>query len=642
MTEQSDAAAKQPTRAIGAPGEACTTPPLQEWSEAEQWVWRRASEGRVADFNERDNVVLDPTDAKRWTTNRRLTGRFLETVLLRKPYRAALPRTGLRVVGAWFDEELEMRSSDLGHVLWLDCCRFEKKVEFVGLTSSGPLSLEGSVFVDVLDLTCAEIKGMVNLSHVCGTTVLLAGTRVRGQLALVGARCSAVLDLEGVDATAIILRSEGAQQAVVAKLMLRLAVVRGNLELNGVRCNGIVDMQSLKVGGNLSFINARCLGKVDIDSARVEGNLVMRSQGGQAEFGEVILRGAKIGGQLSLMGARCSGELNLDAITVAGGVLLRSDGQTRSRFTGINLRGAKIGGQLNLIGAVCNGTIIMDSLSVKETTFLDGAEFSHAVNLHFADIAGGLDLRGAVFADALNLTGCGIKGDLNLGSLDSQRPQWRGNARLILRNARVGAIQSPPAHEAWPLLDLHGLRCAQIGGFADEQETARMSDRPSEWFTDWLAKDPIYSPEPYEQIAQLLRAAGHAGKADAVLYKSRERERAVARRDRNWARWVGLSLLSWTIGYGFGYRYFYSLWWVLALTVAGAGFFASAPASSGFSGVDALWFSLDMLLPIIDLDKRFAEVALSGCPRYYFYVHKIMGFILTGFIVAGLSGITKK
>ena len=49
-----------------------------------------------------------------------------------------------------------------------------------------------------------------------------------------------------------------------------------------------------------------------------------------------------------------------------------------------------------------------------------------------------------------------------------------------------------------------------------------------------------------------------------------------------------------------------------------------------------------MLLPIIELDKAHDRIVLTGWTQLYFYLLKLMGFMLASFIVAGLGGLTKK
>jgi hypothetical protein len=54
-----------------------------------------------------------------------------------------------------------------------------------------------------------------------------------------------------------------------------------------------------------------------------------------------------------------------------------------------------------------------------------------------------------------------------------------------------------------------------------------------------------------------------------------------------------------------------------------------------------LAYSFDILLPIIKLRDRHYQIDLKTWARYYFYGHKIMGFVLASFLIAGLSGLTK-
>ena len=89
-------------------------------------------------------------------------------------------------------------------------------------------------------------------------------------------------------------------------------------------------------------------------------------------------------------------------------------------------------------------------------------------------------------------------------------------------------------------------------------------------FADLLARDTTESPQPYEFLARTLREAGEPEKATDILYRARERRRDSLRRTGHWLRWLGMSLLNWTIGYGLGGRYLWVLGWVLGLTLFGA------------------------------------------------------------------------
>ena len=52
-------------------------------------------------------------------------------------------------------------------------------------------------------------------------------------------------------------------------------------------------------------------------------------------------------------------------------------------------------------------------------------------------------------------------------------------------------------------------------------------------------------------------------------------------------------------------------------------------------------YSFDMLLPIIRLREKNYDIDIDGPPQFYFYFHKIMGYILASFLIAGLAGLAK-
>ena len=225
---------------------------------------------------------------------------------------------------------------------------------------------------------------------------------------------------------------------------------------------------------------------------------------------------------------------------------------------------------------------------------------------------------------------------------DAELPVWGDNAKLILRNARVGALQDE--REAWPEhLDLNGFSYERFGGAGAAQEAA-VGQRGSMWFVDWLARDEPYTPQPYQQAANVLLEMGQPEMANDILYAGRERERDQAWQRGDYLRWFGLSLLSWTIGYGIGHRYFWAGYWVVVLVLAARiVLFVTGQDTPRRWGEEriGIWYNLDMLLPIIQLRKAHYDIDLKGFARYWFYFHKIMGYVLASFLIAGLAGLTK-
>ena len=84
-----------------------------------------------------------------------------------------------------------------------------------------------------------------------------------------------------------------------------------------------------------------------------------------------------------------------------------------------------------------------------------------------------------------------------------------------------------------------------------------------------------------------------------------------------------------------------AIFWVIGLVMAGA-IVLRASGEGRRNGMPfGLAYSFDILLPIIRLRDRHYQIDLKTWARYYFYGHKIMGYVLASFLIAGLSGLTK-
>jgi hypothetical protein len=162
-----------------------------------------------------------------------------------------------------------------------------------------------------------------------------------------------------------------------------------------------------------------------------------------------------------------------------------------------------------------------------------------------------------------------------------------------------------------------------------------MANRPIEWFKDWLQKQDVYSPAPYEQLSNVLRNQGRLEAADEILFAKRERERANA----TFSNYIFLTATKWLVGYG--YHPWWALFWVAALLIGGIAILRISGEGPRNGLPYGIIYSFDMLLPIIKLREKHYEIDLMGWPRYYFYVHKIAGYVLASFLIAGVAGLTK-
>jgi hypothetical protein len=268
------------------------------------------------------------------------------------------------------------------------------------------------------------------------------------------------------------------------------------------------------------------------------------------------------------------------------------------------------------------------------------------VVLHFAWIGSNLDLSGATLAD-LDLTATTITGELRLGSGIGHLPtNWVSASRMVLRNTTVGAIQDADIKtDSWPMnLELEGFSYSRLGGLG-AMGAADISQRDSKWFIAWLERDKTFSPQPSEQLADLLRESGYPAKANAILYATRDRARREACERHEWLRWFGLTILQLTIGYGLGGRYFRVLWWLGGFTAVGVLVLLGSIERPDWDLFKMAWASFDQALPIVKLNEGHEKFILETHNNWviaYFYFQKLVGYVLGGCLGAGLAGLTQK
>ncbi|MEW5911387.1 MAG: hypothetical protein AB1814_02450 [Thermodesulfobacteriota bacterium] len=321
------------------------------------------------------------------------------------------------------------------------------------------------------------------------------------------------------------------------------------------------------------------------------------------------LIGAEIGGELNMDKVTFEKNLEMDGAFIAGGLFLKW-----GNFKVARLHGIQVNGQFTMKKATFDGPLIMEKINVKGSLHMRKAIFKKEVNLALANIEGHIAFEGAKF-QILNLASTNVE----------------GFADGITRNNSQGA---------WPdKLNLDHFTYKHIRGIPGRHDSQDLTDRPASWFVSWLAKHKPYSPQPYQQCAKVLREAGQPWKAAEVLFAGKERER----KNSIWYRWLWLWFFKWSVGYGLGIRFrILPAFWALCLLVAGYFVFWHIPETSKYSGWWAWGYSLNRLLPIVNLHPGFAEIKHFGLwPGAWFVFQTLCGWVLAALIAAGLAGVGK-
>jgi uncharacterized protein YjbI with pentapeptide repeats len=410
-------------------------------------------------------------------------------------------------------------------------------------------------------------------------------------------------------------------------LDLEKSDLRHDLRLERSLLEKGVNLSGATSTGTISFDGSNIAGELNLSRVKIKENLYLQG----ALLSKVNLDHARVEFRLSLIRAVATDSVDL------GGAIIGEDLQLqRASFGYISLIGARIGGQLRAHGVAVFGIFDSELIDVRLGVYLkDGAEFKQAVSLSFAKMAI-LELANGIFHGNVDLTGAQISGELRLGSSVHKSAQWPGSPTLILRNARAEAIGD--LSDAWPAkLDLNGFTYRSLGGiFASKSNT--LANRSVEWFEGWLAKQD-YAPAPYEQLASVLRSEGRPDAATDILYASKQNERAQALAQGQPLQYAWLTATKWFIGYG--YHPERALYWVVGFIIAGIVTLRISGEGPKNHMPYGAAYSFDLLLPIIRLRKMHYRVDLEGWARYYFYFHKIMGYVLATFLIAGLAGLTK-
>ena len=255
-----------------------------------------------------------------------------------------------------------------------------------------------------------------------------------------------------------------------------------------------------------------------------------------------------------------TGPINGDQSTVAGDVILRY-----GHYGEVSFYRAEIGGDLEATGGEFVGA---DPLAVIDATIKGDALF------HEDFTTGGIvDFRLARIGRSLSFNQAHFTGKRDNG-LNAERATIGGalywveitttpHTQLDLENARAGSLWDDA--KSWPApgnLALDGFAYAEFsGGPADS--VARLA---------WLHRQPVAmhaQPQPYRQLAQVLRAAGQL---DGAVEVEIAREDAISRFTQfSLPHRLWRLVLDGIIGYG--YSPLRALWWILGFVTLGAALF---------------------------------------------------------------------
>lgn len=585
---------------------------------SEKNLIRYVTIGEPADYNSNDPEVCDLDNYQCWDASRILRAEFVTWLCVDSEVTSLISHKGVRIKGARITGQIDLENAVLQFPLVLETCVMldvprEEECAIVLRDAVVPkLSLAGS-HTGPIDAT-----GLHTKSSLC----LCNGFHAKGEINLLNARIEGDLDCRKGK-----FENPHGKNAILAD---RMTVYGRVLMCEGFEAIGRVRLCATDIGWMLDCSDG---------TFKNDNGLALLAAGIETKNGSIWLARAK-----------CSGSVHL--------------GKARIRYD-LCCRDAELsnpeGKALNLKGMALEGSVFLNANK--------GGKFSAEgeVTLERASIGGNLDCRGARFSNsgstALNAKYTRIKGGLILSAMQT-KPQ----GGLDLGRAEAGHL----AYDAnsWPVKDKPE---------GDEPERDRLvldgfvyghivDDAPGDAQVgyDWLhwQREGPFRPQPYEQLAAVLRRTGHDEDARKILIQ-KNKDRAKFDKLTPFAGF-GHSILGATIDYG--YRPQKALLWILAMVLFGwiifyIGFEAGAmrsPVEEGYTGTpNSLVYSIDTFVPLLDLrqgnywlpDSEFTgELKMKdfGLPvsgyalRIYLWFHIVLGWILTTLFVAGMTGLVRR
>ena len=367
-------------------------------------------------------------------------------------------------------------------------------------------------------------KGLLVLGAWVTGILDLEGCRISRDLRLADCRFNAAPMLRSAIIDTLLLDG-----SMLPGLVANRLDARGSVYLRAAEFHGAVDLQGSRLGGDLMLDGSKIL----VASGRAfDGSHI-------STRGDMTLRDTEIRGAVYISGAQLGGDL-----VMAGADIEPGDGPAvtavGARVEGdVALRAARIVGETNFIGARVTGDVSFDG-----GTF--GAPGGLALTLNRAVIEGALFLRNsAKVLGALSLSGT------QAGIIVDEKESWPGPGDLLLNRFTYKGFLASPV-DATSRLD-----------WLSRQNPAR-------WGEDFW-------PQPYEQLATVLREMGHQEHARTILY-----EKEHLRRDAQQARTksralrvrnaVSNGLLWMTVGYGL--QPLLAFFWIALLWLTGVGLLA--------------------------------------------------------------------
>lgn len=584
--------------------------PAQSWTAAENFAWECIRSGLEANFARLDTCskLREPDDRRAGDrfaascpalpstvspsdplSKRVLSSRFLETIISDPTYQAQIGPTGIRIVGAVFLERLILENIEIKDNLVLDRSIFRKGIDLDGASAAFNISLDQAIICETLTLKRSNISGELFIRG--GTTG----------------------SIEAVDAT--IGKGINADNASVLYLFWLDRAKIGRLFSATESLLSHVIARSTVFDGDVLFDHTRIRCRFALSGSTIDGNLALVSP----TFGSV---------------QRSNGERFYGWYIPFS--KLKSLYKRRQFF-----RSAQYAlKEANKRQSTCKRDIILDRMFVKGSICFNNIlpRPNHP------------PLNTSPFVISMDITTVNNAFAIAWSRKDVSNNQW------LITNTKFGWLYSDL--QKWPSnyslidtvyqnLSLSSKSCGDFLNRPSQKEVNNAVDKRNTTAApgivlQWLADSHPRSTQPFVNAITALKSARFDTRDIEIALEDFKLQELTG--------WRYLTQLAYGALVSYGYRPLLILVWILGAVLL---FWLIVTL---YEDEKRIWFvqdgeersvrlgffySLDNFIPYFKLNEDNYRIRLkSSFARRYLYFHKILGYIFSLFLLAGLSGLT--
>lgn len=570
--------------------ESCKKVLNPKWSGAETYFWRKLCNTDDIDFNTRTlrRRHIDP-ESKNWPDTRLITGAFIEEILTKVEYRPYVDNRTIFISNIWLNGYVYLRNIELTTSLIFIGSKINSTIN-IYRSKFSQLRFNSSVMLNRLEINKSSLDDGLYTS---GSTIKDGIDIKQSSIVTLSIDKSTLFNSSArssihYDPTGKIIRGDVAEKPSFSVENSTIGFWGiNNSFMEDVRIDNVVFNQINLVGISKTPKSSEEKGKrkMSLNTLNVKGNFSMQEIDA---FSDMEFINLSIEHYLVLATSKLS---KLDIGLLQSGSLAIMDSEIET----LNLFSSKINGNFlyswnseDILKQAGIDNIVLEEKqdSSKNADYIN--QILYVVHSKF----GSMSLNDSRLRE-ITISGVDITNDV---SFYSGQPKYE---MVTLFGTKFGSLFS-----RWPEDVEHDLEFLGIAN---------------------------YTKENYIQFSEAYRIVGLDTEADKIMIEAynRESENLTKTRKAFYILWHYLT--------GYGYKLEYALWWSIGIVTFGSCVAYWFTRKKLKKNRLFIWYSLDMFLPVIRLSNRHDKVTFaSSFARNYFLFHKIIGFIVMSYLIAGI------